>query len=392
MTARREAVSIVCVFNDPMVRQRCLDRSIDLLQHEVADVDYVPVDNVGGAFPTAGAALNHGVSRARHDYVVFVHQDVHLHSLVALEEAAGILAGDNGFGVLGTFGFAPNGDPAGFIRDRVVLLGSPISRPIDVDSLDEVLFMAPRRLLRQHPLTESPDLAWHAYAIEYGLRARSLGLRVGAAAIPVTHNSLTVNLDRLNVAHRAVAAAYPNHLPVRTTCGTITTSEAPTRTPLLQSQRWRYRWAKGSVAAHAVRRAAGSGSVVLNDIRLDIDSVIAGAPEPFRVFNVDPSGTFRDGVQGPLELYRRDRKVLFSAGGTAELHDTVRSLNPSHAALLTNLDDEQLHLLRPSLKGRGHVIGLHEGFGCWILLGTTVVPVSWRSRRATPFGMSALAR
>ena len=44
-----------------------------------------------GRFGSAGAALNDGARRARNGVVVFVHQDVYLHSLVALEEAAAAL-------------------------------------------------------------------------------------------------------------------------------------------------------------------------------------------------------------------------------------------------------------------------------------------------------------
>ena len=94
MAVRRAPVSIVTVFNDAEVRQACLDRSLEAHRVEAPNTEYLPVDNVGGAFESAGAALNHGAARARHDYVAFVHQDVYLHSLTALEEAAGRLADD----------------------------------------------------------------------------------------------------------------------------------------------------------------------------------------------------------------------------------------------------------------------------------------------------------
>ena len=102
-----------------------------------------------------------------------------------------------------------------------MLLGVPVQQPVDVDSVDELLFMVPRPLVLRHPLTESPDMAWHAYGVEYGLRVRRLGLRVGVTDIPLTHNSRTANLARLDVAHAAVAARYPELLPVRTTCGVV---------------------------------------------------------------------------------------------------------------------------------------------------------------------------
>ena len=111
----------------------------------------------------------------------------------------------------------------------------------DVDSVDELLFMVPRQLVMSEPLTESPDMAWHAYAVEYGLRVRKLGLRVGVAHIPVTHNSLTKNLARLDVAHARVAARYRDMLPIHTTCGVLTRKMVNGRRSWLASLSYRYR-------------------------------------------------------------------------------------------------------------------------------------------------------
>ena len=99
MAARRVPVSIICVFNDPEVRRACLDRSIAEHRDE-GTVEYIPIDNVDGSFPTAGAALNHGASLAR-QHLVFVHQDVYLHSLAALEVAAVAFAADPTIGLMG---------------------------------------------------------------------------------------------------------------------------------------------------------------------------------------------------------------------------------------------------------------------------------------------------
>ena len=131
MHPRRLPVSVICVFNDPDVRRGCLDRSIADHRGE-AEVEYLPIDNVDGAFATAGAALNHGASLARHEHLVFVHQDVYLHSLAALEAAAGALADDPGIGLLGAIGVDASGELVGRIRDRVSLLGEPPDRPSEV--------------------------------------------------------------------------------------------------------------------------------------------------------------------------------------------------------------------------------------------------------------------
>ncbi len=396
MGLRREPVSIVCVFNDVDVRRGCLDRSIEDHQRSSAlEVDYLPIDNVGSAFASAGAALNHGARLARHDYLVFAHQDVYLHSLQALEEAAGLLADDGSIGLLGAIGIAADGRLIGRIRDRVVLLGDGAPRPIEVDSVDEVLFMIPRAQLLAEPLTEQPQLAWHAYGVEYGLRMRSIGKRVMAMNLAVTHNSLTINLAKLDVAHTEVGSRYPAALPVRTTCGTISSaSTGSSHSQFLNGHRWRYPWLKESVIAHRARRAFGGCTFLLSDIRRDIDDVIAGRPEPLKVVNIaDDAGAFVEDRGHPLQLLRRAQPVELTSAGRPDLAALLANWSPDTSMLLTNLSPMDFSAIGAALSERRLIAGYHEGIGCWLLLGPAAdsLPSQWRSARATPFGMRKLA-
>jgi hypothetical protein len=394
MTGRREPISIICVFSDAEVRSRCLDRSIEDHGPE-ADVEYLPIDNTDGAFPTAGAALNHGAALASNDYLVFVHQDVYLHSLRRLEQAAGMLADDPGIGVLGASGITADGELVGRVRDRVILLGRPASRPLEVDSLDELLFMAPRSLIEREPLSEAPDLAWHAYAVEYGLRARSLGLRVCAVDLPATHNSMTTNLDRLDAAYAAIAARYPQSLPVRATCGTIG-GHQPARFAAgpLAAHRWRYRWMRESLAAYAGRWAAGGGTCILGDIRVDIDELMAGEPDrQLTVVSLDATTERGDERLDPVDLPRGGRHFVFSAKTRADAAATVAAWDSAAPLLLTNLELADLRSLAAHLPRAPRLIGFRKEIGYWLLLGAAAdaVPRNWRSPKARPLGMPAIA-
>jgi hypothetical protein len=395
VASRREPISIICVFSNPEVRRQCLDRSIEAHRDE-ATVEYLPIDNVNGAFATAGAALNHGASLATYDHLAFVHQDVYLHSLRALAGAAGVLADDDGIGLLGAIGVGSAGELVGRVRDRVVLAGKPAKRPRDVDSLDELLFMIPRRLVERERLSEAPELAWHAYAVEYGLRARSLGLRVCAVDIPLTHNSLTMNVDGLDIAYASVAASYPNALPVRTPSGTIAAS-GPTlpKTSILRSQRWRYRWLRESGPAHAARRAAGGAPCVLSDIRFDIDEVMAGHPDsPLCVVNLVHEPGFADESPGPVELERHGRRITFTSRRLPEVADTIAAQSPSTSVLVTNLQIGDLRTLAPQLRREPRLLGFRREAGYWMLLGAaaTAVPEQWRLPKSSPLGMAALPK
>lgn len=394
MAHRREPVTIVSVFNDPDVRRDCLDRSLEAHRAEAPELEYIPVDNTAGAFPTAGAALNHGAAQARHEHVVFVHQDVYLHSLAAIEEAAGRLAGDAGLGMLGAVGPTAEGRFFGRVRDRVFLLGDPAPDPVPVDCGDEVLFMASRRQLEREPLPEDPELAWHAYAVEYGLRLRAQDRRVCVVDIPLTHNSLTVNLARLEVAYAAIAAKHPGAMPVMTPQGRVgAVPRLRDRVTVLGGHRWRYRWLRESVDAHVARRAAGGSVCLIGDIRLDVDDLIARLPvdPPLLVLNAAPQG-FADERPGPLALTRLGRPVRVTSRPPGELADTVRSLAPGGPALLTNLTLDDVRMLAPQLPAERRVLGFRSSIGYWMLLGVAPadMPLTWRSRQARPLGMPAL--
>ena len=393
MAVRREPVSVICVFSDAEVRRLCLDRSIDE-RRGGAEIEYLPIDNTAGAFKTAGAALNHGASLATNDYLAFVHQDVYLHSLEALEQAAGALAGDPTIGVLGAVGITRTGELLGRVRDRVVLVGKSATEPADVDSVDEVLFMAPRRLIEREPLSEDPDLAWHAYAVELGLRARSLGLRVCALDMPLTHNSLTTNLDRLDYAYAALASRYPQEIPVRATCGWVTEPARPRRgAAIMGPHRWRYRWLRESLAAHAARSATGAEHCVLGDIRLDIDDVIGDGPAaPLLVVNLDRE---REGDgDGPLELIRGKTPIALTARPLSGVVEILAGADRSAPILLTNLDRGDLRALASHLPSGPRLLGFRREIGYWLLLGrvaAATAPPSWRTAKARPFAMPALS-
>lgn len=387
MTSPYASVSIVCVYNNLAVRQECLDRSIQALSSEASDVEYLPIENVNGTYPSAGAALNHGVSLAKNEVVAFVHQDVFLHSLTALKRAAGQLQ-EGGFGVLGANGMRSDGQLIGRVRDRVLLQGEQVAAPTDVDSLDEVLFLASRSQLISDPLIESPDMAWHAYAVEYGLRMRRQGLRTGAVDIPLTHNSLTVNLARLDEAHQSIATRYPELLPVQTTCGMVTSKTARTdERTWFPSHRWRYRWLLDSLVVQRTRPRIPS---VLADIRHDVDEVIDRSPgRRLDIVNCSDGRSFVTDGMDPLVLSRREGTVIFTERSISDIPDVLASRSPDSWMLLTNLSQPDIKILASHLAKIPSVLGFHAPTGFWLLIGAafTDLPSLWHSKKAIPLGM-----
>jgi hypothetical protein len=396
VSGRREPVSIITVFNDPEVRRACLDRSIEDQRGKAPEIDYVAVDNTRGRFSSAGAALNHGATKAKHEYLVFAHQDVYLHSLPALEEAAGMIAEDGRIGILGATGVTSEGRFVGRLRDRVVLAGEPAIRPTTVDCVDELLFMIPRCLLNRRALTEDEALAWHAYAVDYGLWARAQGMRVCAVDMPITHNSLTANVDRLDVAYDALVARHPEAMPLVTPQGRIgggpRLADRISAVPGLGSHRWRYRWLRESIDAHAGRRAAGGSPCVRGDIRIDVDDLLAGlsGEAPLLVVNVDRQSVFADGRGDPLAMTRAGRPIRFISRPPEAVAATIRRLGLGGPVLVTNLQLDDLRRVTSQFSDERRIVGF-DSAEYWMVLrvAKAAIPAAWRSRPATPLGMPA---
>ena len=146
--------------------------------------------------PSAGAGLNAALERARHEWVVVVHQDVYLppgwdrrvvRELRAAESSFGPvgIAGVYGVGdVEGPPGCPPQARRIGRVVDRGRVLEEGGELPARVATLDEVLLILPRGT----PLRADPALGFHLYGADLCLQAREIGLAVvavGASAITI---------------------------------------------------------------------------------------------------------------------------------------------------------------------------------------------------------------
>ena len=385
----RAPVSIICVSNNSRVLENCLIRSVDAHQMTAPETELIVVENSRQQFSTAGAALNHGASRAQNEICVFVHQDVYLHSIVRLEQAAAALLNDSEIGLVGASGIDANGLVRGRMRDRVVLIGRAADGFVDVDSVDELLFMVRRQQSLQAPLSEDLNLAWHAYAVEYGARVRQSGKRVVVGRIPVTHNSLTTNLDRLTEAHAHISAIYPEQLPLRTTMGIIDRHRAR-QGEFLAGHRWRYRWLKGSRHAYSARRAIGQLPVVLSDIRMDIDDLLENCGEQnLTVIALESEQELDTDLAETIELERLGRKLTFGVANSRAVLDCCSGRGHDMSLLLTNVDVAFLPKLRGVLKEADALLGFFESTGFWLITGPAAKasPAAWMLPSARPLGL-----
>ena len=380
---RRVPVSIVCVYNDADVLSSCLRRSVDAQSAAAPETELLAVDNRENRFSTAGAALNHGAREARNDVVVFVHQDVVLHSLPALEEAAAELLDASDIGIMGAAGIDRDDRIIGRLRDRIVMIGEPAPAPRDVETLDEVLLMMTRQQVLDEPISEDPLLAWHAYGVEYALRMRRAGRRAVARDMPLTHNSLSTNLAKLDLAHRHVADQYPELVPIHTTCGTVRRDDATT--PVQQGLR-RFRsariWWGESTVARDVHRISPESEKVFADIRMLIDEALEiGGKRALRVLDLDPAAT----ADHADDLVRFDRPFAVATADVDTARDTIAARDSDELIFVAGLTDETQTALAP-FDGQPHVLGNSHSTGRWALIGASAdeLKALWPSRRNRP--------
>jgi hypothetical protein len=373
----------VCVYNDEPVLSSCLRRSVEAQSEAAPQTELIAVDNRENRFASAGAALNDGTRLARNDVVVFVHQDVVLHSLPALEEAAAELLDAADIGIMGAVGIDRDTRIIGRIRDRIVRIGEPAPVPRDVDTLDEVLLMAPRTQLLAEPLSEDPLLAWHAYGVEYALRMRRAGRRAVARDIPLTHNSLSTNLAKLDLAHRHVGDAYPELLPIRTTCGTVhrdglADSVAQGLRRFRSARIW---WGESQVAREVHRISPGS-TQVFADIRMLIDDALElSGLRSLHVLDLDPEAS----AEHADHLSRFDRPFSVSMADASGARAAIAARASDELIFLAGLSDDAQAALSP-FGDLPHVLGNSGSTGRWALIGASADQLTalWPSRRNRP--------
>ena len=187
-----------------------------------------------------------GAARACDDHLVFADQDVVLHSLAALERAAAALDADHGIGLAGAIGVEHEGRLVGRVRDRVVLLASASPDRRRRCRRRAALHRA-APCLRPRPAVRVADVRLARLRRRVRPRLRRNGLRVCAVDVPLTHNSLSRNIEDLDAAHAEIArvsgcAAGADADPDR-----LRRALARRRRRVDPGHAWRLRWLRESV-------------------------------------------------------------------------------------------------------------------------------------------------
>ncbi len=198
-------------------------------------------------FPCAGKAYNAGIAEARHDIMVFAHQDVYLPDdwITNLERALTQLESqDPNWAVLGVFG-ATKGHAAelrGYCYSTGLraFLGAPFPKPIAAQSLDELALV----VRRSSGLRFDEDLpGFHLYGADICLQAEARAIGSYIVSAFCIHNANGIRYLPMDFwrAYFYLRRKWWPVLPVTTCCTTLTKWCVPVATRLAVELKHRLR-------------------------------------------------------------------------------------------------------------------------------------------------------
>ncbi len=228
-------ISVIVVYNDRALFDEMLGASVARQQPRP---ELIALDNTGGRYASAAAALNAGAKRAGGEYLCFAHQDVRFESDDWLIRAEALLQELPEAGIAGVAGSRARRGGDG--REIVSLMEDSVppqrcdhvalTVPERVDTVDECAFFVPRAVWAHHAFDERTCDGWHLYAVDYSLSVRAAGLQVYALPLPLYHRSGGAVVRVLGFTtyeaayYRTLRKVLRKHgarfSPVHTSCGT----------------------------------------------------------------------------------------------------------------------------------------------------------------------------
>jgi len=216
-------ISIVVVYNDERVFKEVL---LAGLKRQNVEYELIALPNADGRFKSAAEALNFGGNSAAGKYIMFVHQDVELGCDSWLEKVENALDNTPDVGIAGAAGVRKKDGHAqmrGYISDCGGVLGAPIDKLEEVDTLDECLLIVPKSVFKKLSFDEKTFDGWHCYGIDYCLSVGRSGLKTYVLPFFVYHRSLKTNVrELLGYQKRLYKKHKNNYRRIYTTCGVVT--------------------------------------------------------------------------------------------------------------------------------------------------------------------------
>ncbi|GAB4311754.1 MAG: glycosyltransferase [Methanobacteriaceae archaeon] len=189
-------ISVICVYNDEDILNKCLIKS---LKAQTTNYELILVDNTQNLYDSAAKAFNHNAENASGEYLLFAHQDVYLSSPTFLVDLENMLLELSDIGIAGFAGVSA--EIKGVISN--MKQGDPpmcagkhqIKNFLPVQTLDEFLFVIPKKVFKNLKFDEQTCNNWHLYAVDYCLSLKKYELNVYVLPLKTYHRSPGYSMD-----------------------------------------------------------------------------------------------------------------------------------------------------------------------------------------------------
>lgn len=217
-------ITIVCVYNNIGLFNNIFKES---LERQNVKYELIALDNTKNEYKSAAKALNYGAKKATGKYIMFVHQDVELNSDFWLKKVEKYLDNISNLGIAGVAGMSGKGRNyedrrRGYISNRGKLWGEPFEKYKDVQTLDELLLIAPKSVFDKLQFDEKRFDHWHCYGVDYCLSLKKIGLNPYVIPFFVYHRSPAANRNNLLKYQQRLYNKHKKHFRcIYTICGEI---------------------------------------------------------------------------------------------------------------------------------------------------------------------------
>lgn len=182
--------SIICVYNNEKVLNTYL---LSSLKNQDINYELILIDNSTNKFKSAADALNYGGKKAKGELLIFLHQDICLYenNLKDIEKFCNTIPN---LGVAGVSGVSENKNGkniSNILMDIPPVYASPyhIDRVINTQTLDECLFIIPKKVFSKYKFDNNTCFGWHLYCAEYCLNLKNNDYNICILPITLYHAS-----------------------------------------------------------------------------------------------------------------------------------------------------------------------------------------------------------
>lgn len=189
MTSEALKVSIIIVYTD---LKKLEEAKAWIERQTISDsIEYIALDNRKNIFSSAAKALNHGAEIAKEEILMFMHQDVYLWDISAVERYREYLQ-KNADAIIGVAGTLNDGSVVMDIwetKDKIERGTRANGQIFEVETLDECLIAMTRQTWKKLRFDEVCCNNWHGYAVDICMANTLSGGRNMMVPLKICHDS-----------------------------------------------------------------------------------------------------------------------------------------------------------------------------------------------------------